>query len=134
MKQARRAWSGWQRRTSRGAPLNSHMNKEEMGPEEAKRTVIQRLLERLGGRHPVCELCGGTRWNAGGFVNLSATQKLQGGIVLGGEIHPTMTLICTICGNQKFLNLIQLGLVQQRTKQGEAGDRLIREALGDEPR
>ena len=56
---------------------------------------------------------------AGGVSNIFITDKVSGGIVIGGPVLPNAPIVCLNCGNTLFLNLKVLGVEFEEDEQKE---------------
>ena len=94
--------------------------------------ILETLKQRLGERKFVCGLCGGTRWKTSDVVNLPVQDSLGGGMVIGGKAMPLFGLICEVCGNTNFINIITLlGKEKiEQLRQQKTADKILKEALG----
>jgi hypothetical protein len=78
---------------------------------KVREQIIGALLEKLPERKlGACSVCSVTRWellDAFAPISLSGEPQL---VNLGGQILPSIALICNNCGNTHLLNLNVLGL------------------------
>ncbi len=81
----------------------------------------EKLITKLDSfwKNKTCEICQNVNWSIDD--TLFEIREFHGGkTVLGsGAIKPVITLGCTVCGNTKFLNAIQLEIVDQKNPSGE---------------
>ncbi|MDP9332082.1 MAG: hypothetical protein M3Q30_02040 [Actinomycetota bacterium] len=73
--------------------------------------VVARIGAAVQEKAPglTCYACGHNSFEiAGGFASLSLSTT--GLAVLGGEILPSVILVCATCGHEIFFNALKLGL------------------------
>lgn len=83
--------------------------------KEQEDKVIEKINEAIkrksGKTNLICPICTNNQFTlAGGFVNDFLMDKLNGGLVLGGPVLPSVPIVCTNCGNTFFLNAKILGI------------------------
>lgn len=72
--------------------------------------VMERLIERMGGRPLLCSTCGYNRWAGPDFVRLPHN-NIGPGIVIGAPTTVLAVLTCLNCGEVRQFNLVQLGII-----------------------
>ncbi|PQB07265.1 hypothetical protein BST83_08930 [Polaribacter filamentus] len=81
----------------------------------------EKLISKLNQvwKNKICDVCSTNNWMIDD--TLFEIREFHGGkTVLGsGAIKPLITLTCAGCGNTKFMNAIQLGLVDPKNPDGE---------------
>ena len=85
---------------------------------DKQRDVLMTKLNELW-KNKTCEICGNKNWMVDD--TLFEIREFHGGkTILGsGALKPFITATCTNCGNTKFLNAIQLGIVDPKNPSGE---------------
>jgi hypothetical protein len=81
--------------------------------KEVENRVLTALAERLPEqRLAACEVCHTTQWQVvQGFITSSVLEQPNRQRLGGGNMLPSVSLVCTYCGNTHFFNLIVLGLM-----------------------
>lgn len=80
----------------------------DLSPEQ-KEKVRQWLTDHW--TTPACPFHGPTTWQIGGIVGqISGYSK--GALVLGGQVYPSIVLICNQCGYEVLINAIRAGIVE----------------------
>lgn len=59
-----------------------------------------------------CEVCGNNSWHIGHHLVTPLTYKK--GINIGGIAYPFFIVGCSNCGNTKFFNALQMGLLRNK--------------------
>lgn len=98
--------------------------------EALGKAILQSFEEKTSGRKLVCGICGGTRWQVSGIVNLPAQENINQGLVIGGSAFPLALLTCGICGNTQLLNILVLlgkDKLEQLAREGKV-DQMLEEA------
>lgn len=83
--------------------------------KEQSESIIK-VLEERGATKP-CPRCGGTSFSLADGYFAQSVQATQTGIVLGGQILPSVTVICNKCGYMSQHALGVLGLMQLQKNQ-----------------
>lgn len=97
-------------------------------PKEKTDEIIKKIEEAIkrktGQTGFKCPICTNNQFSlAGGFTNDFLMDNIQGGLVIGGPVLPSVPIVCTNCGNTFFLNAKVLGVgedgVKEETKKEE---------------
>lgn len=78
-------------------------------------------LNEIWPRPQECEICGKDVWEIGSYLTTPLPVSKSDDVIIGGNIHPLLQVICMNCGNTKFFNALVLGV------------KLVREALLEKP-
>ncbi len=72
---------------------------------------IEEAIKKKTGRTDItCPVCTNNQFSvAGGFTNDFLMDKIGGNLVLGGQVLPSIPIVCSNCGNTFFLNVKVLG-------------------------
>lgn len=91
--------------------------------KEQEQKIIEKVDEALKRKNKKginCSVCGNDKFTlAGGVSNIFITDKVSGGIVIGGPVLPNVPIICENCGNTLFLNMKILGIEFEKENQEE---------------
>ena len=91
--------------------------------KKQKDKIIEKVDEALKKKNKkdiICSVCGNEKFTlAGGVSNIFITDKVSGGIVIGGPVLPNAPIVCLNCGNTLFLNLKVLGVEFEEDEQKE---------------
>jgi len=82
-----------------------------------RQKVVAWLNEQWGGPK-VCPVCGHNDWAILERV-WEAREYRKGGLVVGGEILPLISIMCNVCGYTMMFNAIAVGLVERAEKKEE---------------
>lgn len=85
---------------------------------------IEEAIKRKSGETIFkCPVCTNNQFSlAGGFTTDFLTDKIQGGLIIGGPVLPSIPIVCTNCGNTFFLNAKILGITEEDSKEKKEGD------------
>lgn len=79
--------------------------------EEIIKKIEDAIKKTSGETKFKCPVCTNNQFSlAGGFTKDSIMDNVEGGLVLGGPVLPSIPIICTNCGNTFFLNAKILGI------------------------
>lgn len=100
--------------------------------EPWKQQLINKLNEivsRRGiGQTITCSICGGTHWTIGELVNLPVQTIFNpGSITIGGPTMPMCPLVCDVCGNTLWLNLIKMGIIKSQSLAEVQAEQILKE-------
>lgn len=93
--------------------------------EEIINKITEAIKRKSGKTDFKCPVCTNNQFSlAGGFTTDFLVDKVQGGLVLGGPVLPSVPIVCTNCGNTFFLNAKVLGVadVEDQASKGGTGD------------
>ena len=86
--------------------------------EEIIKKIDEAIRRKSGQTTFKCPVCTNNQFSlAGGFTNNFLMDNIQGGLVLGGPVLPSIPIVCTNCGNTFFLNAKVLGLSEEVVKE-----------------
>jgi len=93
----------------------SNDTKKNYFSQEKQEKTIKWIEEKW--QHKECELCKQNKWIIQDFLCFAPRYE-GGGLTIGGQVAPNVTLVCKNCGNTKFLNAAIMGLLDSK-KEGE---------------
>src|SRR3989338_8570606 len=85
--------------------------------EEIIKKIEEAIKRKTGQTGFKCPVCTNNQFSlAGGFTNDFLMDNIQGGLVIGGPVLPSLPIVCTNCGNTFFLNARVLGVSEEPVK------------------
>ena len=88
--------------------------------DEKQKKAVEWITKKCGDLE--CECCKAKQWQI--TPDITAAPIFRGGMVLGGAVSPTFTLVCLNCGNTKFFNALVakvLPIIAEEKKEGDDG-------------
>jgi len=78
-------------------------------------SVRDKIIEHLKGKwkDAKCPMCNEAIWEVVSTI-YSPPQFAKGGVVLGGEVIPTVPVVCTNCGFTAWVNAMVAGILDQK--------------------
>ena len=89
------------------------MASNQIGTKPKTVFAYEALVERLGGKEPICSGCQQVDWGVETYLAaVPAVQRFEHAPWTEQEplIFPYLVIVCKFCGNTMFYNLINLGL------------------------
>lgn len=74
--------------------------------QEEKRNIVDKLLSIINDREITCPMCGNKHFSIGDGYFVTSIQDNLKDIQIGGEVIPSIPIICNKCG---FISLHALG-------------------------
>lgn len=91
---------------------------EDMKLSPENQVKIKDWLDIHWKKPRVCDLCRNTSWFISDKLATLNTADTAGNFVLGSGSFPLVVLVCTSCGNSKFVNAVVLGLMPDPEGEG----------------
>ncbi len=85
--------------------------------EEVIKKIEEAIKRKSGQTAFKCPVCTNNQFSlAGGFTNHFLRDNIQGNLIIGGPVLPSIPIVCSNCGNTFFLNAKVLGINEEPIK------------------
>ena len=94
------------------------MSEDKYFSQEKKDKLLNWLKEKWPENKRKCDICDSSQWTVAD--DLVMPMPFVGGpLTLGGSQYPQVMLICTSCGNTKYINAVLANVIPSKRQEGE---------------